>query len=278
MSKPAAIPAHAASLTLVDSHCHLNFPDFKEDLPQVLANAASHGVKYLQTICTYMGEFERVYAIAEDRPNIFCSVGVHPNHVAEEPLVEVATLVEKAALPKVIGLGETGLDYYYDYAPKAMQQESFRRHIQAAQQTGLPIIVHTRDAEEDTVAILREMREEANFPALIHCFSSEHWLAEACLDMGIYLSIPGIVTFKKAEALQESVRQLPLESLLVETDAPYLAPVPYRGKRNEPAYTYHTAQAVADLKGVSVEEVARVTTHNFFSLFSKANPLVKTDS
>lgn len=257
-------------MLLVDSHCHLNFPDFKDDLPEVLTRAREFGVGVMQTICTHMEEFDEVRGVAEAHEAIYCSVGVHPNNVDKHPLVETATLIAATKHPKVIGLGETGLDYYYERSDRTAQQESFRRHIAAAQVTGLPVIVHTRDADEDTVAILREGMEEKKFRALIHCYSSSWRLAEECLGMGIYLSIPGIVTFAKADGLREAVKKIPLDRILVETDAPYLAPAPMRGKRNEPAFTRHTAEKVAELKGIGLEECARVTTENFFTLFNKA--------
>ncbi len=257
-------------VALVDSHCHLNFPDFQEDLPDVLARAHGAGVGVMQTICTKMSEFDEVHAIAQSQDNLYCSVGVHPHEAGKEPLVEVETLVEKARLPKVIGLGETGLDYYYEHSERDIQQESFRRHIEAARQTGLPVIVHTRDAEEDTLAILREEMQAGAFKVLIHCFTSTQALADAVLEMDGYLSISGIVTFKNAKDLQEVVRTTPLERLLVETDAPYLAPVPHRGKRNEPAFTRHVCEKVAELKGETVEHCAAVTTENFYRLFDRA--------
>lgn len=255
---------------LVDSHCHLDFPDFSEDFDRVLMRCNDNDVRVLQTICTKMADFPVIHRIAQDHGNIYCSVGVHPNHVHEAPLVTEEELIAEAQKPKVIGIGETGLDYYRGEQHKSAQQTSFRTHIQVSRATGLPLIVHTRNADEDTVNILGEETEQGVFPGLIHCFSTSHWLAEKCLELGFYISISGIVTFKNARALQDSVKKIPLERLLVETDAPYLAPVPHRGKRNEPAFTRHTAEYIAELKGVSYEDVARVTTENFFRLFAKA--------
>ena len=252
---------------LVDSHCHLNFPDFKGQIDEVVERADKNGVKYMQTICTKMAEFPDILKIANDYENIWCSVGVHPNNVEGEELVEVSKLIELAKNPKVIGLGETGLDYYYEHSPREKQQKSFINHIEASQENGLPVIVHTRAADDDTIEILQNQYKKKPFPGLIHCFSTGEKLAKAAIDLGMYISISGIVTFKKATELQEIVKDLPLESLLVETDAPYLAPVPYRGKTNEPAYTRHTAEFIADLKGISLDEVAKVTSDNFFSLF-----------
>lgn len=257
-------------MLLVDSHCHLDFPDFAEDLDAVIARAHENGIRVMQSICTRMPSFERIHALVQPYENIYCSVGVHPHEVEKHPMVTVEELVEKAQSPKVIGLGETGLDYYYEHSPRAMQQESFRRHIEAARHTGLPVIIHSRDADEDTVAILKEEKSRGNFPALIHCFSSTRTLAKECIAMGIPLSISGIITFKKSDALRDIVKDVPLEMLLVETDAPYLAPMPHRGKRCEPAFTLHTAEMLAQVKDVTLEECARVTTGNFFSLFSKA--------
>jgi TatD DNase family protein len=255
---------------LVDSHCHLNFPDFKDQVADVIKRAVANDVGYMQTICTKLGEFPQILTIAEQYDNIWCSVGVHPNNVENEPLTTASELIKLASNQKVIGLGETGLDYYYERSPREKQQQSFIEHIKASQATGLPVIVHTRSANEDTIDILRDEYAKAKFPGLIHCFSTGAALAYAAIELGMYISISGIVTFKKATELQDIVKDLPLESILVETDAPYLAPMPYRGKTNEPAYTRNTAQFIADLKGISYEEVAEVTTRNFFGLFGKA--------
>lgn len=255
---------------LVDSHCHLNFKDFDEDFDAVIDRAFSSGVGVMQTICTKMHEFDAIHAIAERHPDIYCSVGVHPHEAGKGEMVTVQRLVECAASQKVIGLGETGLDFFYEHSPRAEQEESFRRHIEAARQTGLPIIVHTRDAEEDTVRILQDEMKDGAFTGLIHCFTSSKYLSDAALEMGFYISISGIITFKKSEELRDTVRSIPLERLLVETDAPYLAPMPYRGKRNEPSYVVETNKMVAALKEVDEETCARVTTENFFALFNKA--------
>lgn len=254
---------------LVDSHCHLNFPDFSEDLDAVVARAGEGGVGVMQTICTKMHEFESILAIAERYPNIFCSVGVHPHEADHEPMVTTEQLIEKAAHPKVIGIGETGLDFFYEHSPRKEQEESFRRHIAACRETKLPIIVHTRDADDDTIRIMQDEMGKGAYPGLIHCFSSGQKMADAALEMGFYISVSGIATFKKAEELRETLRTVPLERLLVETDAPYLAPMPHRGKRNEPSYVAHTNKVLAELKNVSEEECAKVTTQNFFDLFTK---------
>ncbi len=256
---------------LVDSHCHLDYPQFTESMDTMLARAAEHDVAYMQTICTLMSEFPKILAVAEKHKNIWCSVGVHPNNVQKEELVTAEQIIEKTKNPKVIGIGETGLDYYYEHSPRDLQIQSFLEHIKASRETGLPLIVHTRDADDDTIEILQNEMKKGKFTGLIHCFSTGRKLAEEAIKLGFYVSISGIITFKKAESLQDIVKDLPLESLLVETDAPYLAPVPYRGKPNEPAFTKYTAQFIAELKGIAYEQVAETTTRNFFDLFSKAH-------
>ncbi|PIR37109.1 MAG: LuxR family transcriptional regulator [Alphaproteobacteria bacterium CG11_big_fil_rev_8_21_14_0_20_39_49] len=257
---------------LVDSHCHLNFPDFENKIADVVRRASDMDVKYMQTICTKLGEFPQILDIANDYDNIWCSVGVHPNNVAEEELTNAEELIKLARDNKVIGIGETGLDYYYEHSPREKQQKSFREHLKASAETGLPVIVHTRDADDDTLRIMQEQYAIKQFTGLIHCFSTGSKLAYGAIELGMYISISGIVTFKKATALQEIVKELPIEKMLVETDAPYLAPTPHRGKTNEPGFTRHTAQFIAELKGVPYDEVAKKTTANFFELFSKAKP------
>lgn len=255
---------------LVDSHCHLNFPDFVEDLDNVVARAQAQGVGVMQSICTKMHEFDGILAIAEQYPHIYCSVGVHPHEAGHEPIVTAEQLLEKTRHHKVIGIGETGLDFFYEHSPRREQEESFRNHIAASRESGLPLIVHTRDADDDTIRILQDEMKQGAFPGLIHCFSSGQKMADAALEMGFYISVSGIVTFKKAEALREVLKTVPLERMLVETDSPYLAPIPYRGKRNEPAYVSETCKALAELKGVDAQTCAQVTTDNFFRLFTKA--------
>jgi TatD DNase family protein len=251
---------------LVDSHCHLDFAEAAER-PEIVARAKRAGVKTLLTISTKLEEFPTLRAIAESDPDIWCSVGVHPHEAAVEPAATLDGLVEATRHPKVVGIGETGLDFYYEHSPRARQAEVFRVHIAAARKAGVPLIVHTRDADPETIAILEEERPPA---AVIHCFSTGRALAERAVALGFYISISGIVTFKTATELRDIVRDLPLDRLLVETDAPYLAPVPLRGKRNEPAFVTHTAALVAELKGISPDELARATTANFFRLFTKA--------
>lgn len=254
---------------LVDSHCHLNYPEFA-DLPAVIARAKAANVQLMQTISTKRSEFKDILAIAEAHPEIYASIGVHPHEAEHHTDMTAAELVEWAQHPKVIGIGETGLDYFYEHSPREQQQACFRAHIEAARITGLPLIVHSRDADEDTVAILHEEYAKAPFKGLIHCFSSSKYLSDKSIEIGFLISLSGILTFPKATELRETVAAIPLASLLVETDAPYLAPVPFRGKPNEPAHTSLTAKALAGLKGCSEEEVARVTTDNFFRVFSKA--------
>ncbi len=254
---------------LVDSHCHLDYLAKDGDLEDVVERARAAGVGRMLTISTKLSEFEGVRAIAERYDEVFCSVGVHPHEAEGEGQRTPGRLVELAAHPKVVGIGETGLDYYYEHSPREQQRDSFRAHIRAARETGLPLIVHSRDADEDTVAVLREGQAEGAFSGVIHCFTAGPGLAAAALDMGLYISIAGIVTFKKAEELRATVAEVPLERLLVETDAPYLAPVPKRGKRNEPAFVAHTAAALAALKGIETEELTRVTGENFLTLFNK---------
>jgi len=256
---------------LVDSHCHLDFRDFEGELDDVVARARDAGVGTMVTICTHLSRFEGVRAIAERYENIWCSAGVHPHEAdAEGEAATVEALVSLAADPLVVGIGETGLDYYYEHSSRERQQASFRNHIAAARETGLPLIVHTRDADEDTAEILLEEYRKGPFKGLIHCFSTSSFMAEKAIEIGFSISLSGIITFKAAESLRETVRALPLDRLLIETDAPYLAPVPKRGKRNEPSFVAHTGALLAELKQVGMEELARATTDNFFRLFDKA--------
>jgi TatD DNase family protein len=255
---------------LVDSHCHLEFPDFADELDAVVARAGEAGVGAMVTICTKVREFERVLAVAERSENVWCSVGLHPHEAAAEPELTAERLIELAAHPKVVGIGETGLDHYYEHSPREAQERQFRAHIEAARETGLPLIVHTRDADRETAEILEREMGRGAFRGLLHCFSSGRELAEKAVDLGLSISLSGIVTFNKAAELRETAKAVPLERILVETDAPYLAPVPKRGKRNEPAFVAHTAAKVAELKGLSTAELARATTDNFFRLFAKA--------
>ena len=256
-------------MALVDSHCHLDFPDFQEDLDGVVERARAAGVMIMVTICTRLSRLSQTLEIAERYPEVFCAVGVHPHQVAEEGIPTVERLLEIAEHPKVVGIGETGLDYFYDYSPRAAQQASFRVHIEAARRTGLPFIVHARDADDDTAGILREECSSGPVTGLLHCFSSGRMLAEAALELGMYISASGITTFRNAEAIRGILADVPADRLLVETDAPFLAPVPKRGKRNEPAFVAHTAAVLAGVKGIGIADFERQSTDNFFRLFSK---------
>lgn len=262
---------------IVDSHCHLDDERLFENLSDILARAENADIKTLQTICTRRQDFPIIKNIAEQYENIYCSFGIHPHHADEDIITEdeIKTACQHA---KVIGVGETGLDYYYENSPKKEQRESFIKHIRAARALDLPVIIHTRDAEEDTMAIMDDMRAEGSFKALFHCFSSSMSLAEYGIENGVYFSASGIVTFKKSYELQEVFKRVPDEKIMVETDAPYLAPVPKRGKTCEPAYTAYTAQFIADLRGQTLENFAKITTTNFYRLFSKArNPLISSE-
>jgi TatD DNase family protein len=259
-------------MRIVDSHCHLDFDVFKEDFPLVLQRAEEADVTVMQTICTKISQFEEIKKIAEKYDNIYCSVGIHPNEVEKEEHATAERLVQYANHPKVIGLGETGLDYYYENSARDLQIKAFKEHIKASRITGIPLIVHTRSADQDTVAIISEEMKIGGFTGLIHCFTSSRELAHSMLELGFYISISGIVTFKNATELQQIIKALPLEKLLVETDSPYLAPVPKRGKRNEPAYTKFVVEFLADMFNKTPAYIAQVTTENFYNLFTKARP------
>ena len=255
---------------LVDSHCHLDFPDLVADREAILTRASAAGVNRMVTICTRLRSEPAVRALAEAHPQVFYAAGTHPMHAADEPLATVEELVTLAQHPKFVGIGETGLDYHYTADSKAMQQTSLRLHIQAAQLTGLPLIIHARDADADMEAILSEGLAKAPFGCVMHCFSSGPRLAEAALEMGFYLSISGIAAFPKSRDLRDIFARAPLDRLLLETDSPYLAPPPYRGKRNEPAYVAHTAAAMAPVFGLDLHQFAARTTANFDRLFPRA--------
>ena len=257
---------------LVDSHCHLNYEGLIEDQPGVLARAREAGVGAFLNISTRQSEWQAVVATAEREPDVWASIGIHPHEAEQHADLGEAALLEAAAHPKVIGIGESGLDYYYDKSDRAVQRALFRTHISVARRTGLPLIVHTRDAEEDTLAILAEEMEKGAFPALIHCFTASAEFGHQVLELGLTISLSGIVTFKNARELQHFAPAIPADRLLVETDSPFLAPVPYRGKTCEPAYVRSTAEFVANLRGESVEALADQTTRNFYALFRKAAP------
>ena len=255
---------------LVDSHCHLDFPELAAEQEAVVARARAAGVGHFLTICTHVTRAENIRAIAEKYPDISCTVGIHPHEAGKEPAVDVARLLGLADHAKVVGFGETGLDFFYEHSPRADQDRSFRVHLAASREAKLPVVIHTRDADAETAQTIKDEMGKGAFTGLIHCFSSGRELAETALEFGLYISFSGIVTFKKAEALREVVKTVPLDRILVETDAPYLAPVPHRGKTNEPAFVAHTAALVAELKGISRDELAAATTANFFRLFTKA--------
>ncbi|MCO5149964.1 MULTISPECIES: TatD family hydrolase [unclassified Shinella] len=254
---------------LIDTHCHLDFPDFEAERDDIVARARAAGVKQMITISTRVKKFPTILAIAEKYPSVFCSVGTHPHNADEELDVPVSELVELSKHPRVVAIGEAGLDYFYDNAPREAQAIGLRNHIAAARETGLPLVIHSRAADEDMAAILSEETGKGAFPFLLHCFSSGPELARIGVELGGYVSFSGILTFPKSEELREIAKTVPLERMLVETDAPYLAPKPYRGKRNEPAYVAHTAAVLAETVGASADEIARITTENAFRIFSK---------
>jgi TatD DNase family protein len=256
-------------MMLVDHHCHLDFPQLAEDRAGLLARARAAGVGVIVTISTRIKRLPELIAIAEAHDNVYCSVGTHPHNAHEELDIAIEEIVRLSEHPKVVAIGEAGLDYYYKHSTPEAQAEGFRRHIAAARATGLPLEIHTRDADEDTARILEEEHAKGPFPAILHCYTGGPDLAARALALGLYVSFTGVVTFRKSDALRDIARSVPLERLLVETDAPYLAPEPYRGKTNEPAYVVHTAKALAAVKGVAVEELAAATSENFFRLFGK---------
>ena len=256
---------------LVDSHCHLDFPDFAEDRDGVVSRAVAAGVGTMVTISTRVRRFDQIRVIAEAYPQIFCSVGTHPHNAAEEIDVTAAELVSLAKHPRVVAIGEAGLDYFYDRSPRDAQAQGFRTHIAAARETGLPLVIHARDADDDIASILEEETGKGAFPFVLHCFSSGRRLAERGVALGGYVSFSGILTFRKSDELRDIARGVPKDRLLVETDAPFLAPMPHRGKTNEPAFVVHTAAVLAETIGVTPDEIARITTDNFFRLFSRAS-------
>lgn len=263
---------------LVDHHCHLDFPEFATDLAGVVARAKKAGVGTLVTISTRIRKFDQVAAVAERFPDVYCSVGTHPHNADEELDIPASEIVRLSRHPKVVAIGEAGLDYHYKHSSPAGQAQGFRNHIAAARETGLPLEIHTRDADADTLAILQDEHIKGPFPAVLHCYTGGRELALRAVDLGLYVSFSGVISFKKTEALQEIARDVPADRILVETDAPFLAPVPHRGKTNEPAYVVHTAAALARIRGISEAEVARATTENFFRLYTKARPPAAAES
>jgi TatD DNase family protein len=257
-------------LMLVDSHCHLDYPGLAERLPEVIARAASAGVERMVTISTHVGRFAAYRAIAEAHERVFCTIGTHPHHAAEEPDVPASEIVALSARPRCVAIGEAGLDFHYDRSPRDIQRRVFRTHIEAARESGLPLVIHAREADDEMIAILTEEAGRGRFDAVLHCFSSGARLAEVGIELGFFLSFSGILTFKRSEELRRIAANTPLDRLLVETDAPYLAPEPHRGRTNEPAYVAHTARVLAEVVGLSADELARLTTDNFYRLFAKA--------
>lgn len=257
-------------MMIVDSHCHLDFKVLSDDLEGVIERARRNGVDVMQTICTKISEFERIYSISHANKNIFCSIGNHPLNLIEEGLVKAQEILLYTNRHKLIGIGETGLDYYYSKDNKKVQKESFIEHIIASQESLLPIIVHTRKADKDTVDILKEYMVKKKFSGVIHCFTASNWLAKECLDMGLYISFSGIITFKNSKDIQQILKEIPMGRILIETDSPYLAPVPMRGRDNEPSYLKYTAEFMAKLLDVSTYNFIGITTNNFFNLFNKA--------
>ena len=262
---------------LVDSHCHLDFPDLAADLDGVVGRARAAGIGRLVTISTRVKRHAQVLAIAEKYPEIFCSVGTHPNHAHEEPDIDAKALMAIAGHPKVVAIGEAGLDYFRKGSPREAQAAGLRQHIVAARETGLPLVIHSRDCDADMAKILKEESGKGAFPAILHCYTGGRDLAFTAIELGHYVSFTGILTFKASDALRALAAELPADRVMVETDAPYLAPLPYRGKRNEPAYVVETAKVLADVRGVSPDEIARLTTENFFRLFNKV-PRVLADA
>lgn len=254
----------------VDSHCHLNYAGLVEDQAAVIARARNAGVSTMLNISTRQREWADVVGVAERHRDIWATIGIHPHEADAHPEIDTARLIEASAHPRVIGIGETGLDYYYDHSDRDRQRASFRAHIVAARETGLPLIVHTRDAEEDTAEILADEMGKGAYRGVIHCFTASSAFAEKALALGLYISISGIITFKNATDLQATASMLPQERLLIETDAPFLAPVPHRGRPCEPAYVTDTARFLANLRGVELENLAEETSRNFFNLFEKA--------
>lgn len=254
---------------LVDSHCHLDFPDFADELDDVVQRARDVGIGRIVTICTRVRKFQQVLAVAERFDDVFCSVGTHPHNADEELDITVDDLIRLAAHDKVVAIGEAGLDYHYDKSPRDAQAQGFRTHIAAARETGLPLVIHARSADDDMMTILREETRAGAFPAILHCFSSGRELAECGIELGLTVSFSGILTFKNSQDIRDIARDMPRDRVLVETDAPYLAPVPNRGRRNEPAYVADTARVLAEVWEMDEADVRRQTTNNFFKLFSK---------
>jgi TatD DNase family protein len=255
---------------LIDSHCHLDYPGLAETLTEVIERAAANGVERMVTISTHVARFKTYRGMVERHDRVFCTVGTHPHHAAEEPDVPASEIVMLSAHPRCIGIGEAGLDHHYDRSPRDVQRQVFHTHIAAAREAGLPLVIHARDADEEMIDILTEEARRGRFDAVLHCFSSGARLAQVGVELGYYVSFSGILTFRRSEELRRIAATTPLDRLLVETDAPYLAPEPHRGRPNEPAFVVHTAKVLAESAGVTASEMARITTENFYRLFTKA--------
>ena len=256
---------------LVDSHCHLDFNDFEEDFGEILERARENGVTAMLNAGNNIGELDKQLELSEKYPFIYTAVGVHPHNASEYPNVTAEDLIAQTSHKKVVAIGECGLDYYYDYSPREEQIRLFREHIKAAQETGLPLIIHTRDADDDMIAILGEEYQKKPFTGEIHCFSSSKKLADFALSIGFYISASGMITFNKCNELRDIFAEVPLDRLLVETDSPFLAPIPMRGRRNEPAFVLYTAERLAQIKDLPLEKLAQITSDNFYKLFRKAS-------
>ena len=256
---------------LVDSHCHLTYDDFSEDFDEMIARAKENGVTTILNAGNNIGEIAEQIELSEKYPFIYTAVGVHPHNASEYENIKAEDFIKQSEHKKIVAIGECGLDYYYDYSPKDVQIKVFQEQIKAAQESGLPLIIHTRDADEDTMEILDKMYKQKSFTGELHCFSSGKKLAEYALSIGLYLSASGIITFNKSADLRDIFSEIPLDRLLIETDSPFLAPVPMRGRRNEPAFVLHTAEKLAQLRGLSLDKIAEITSDNFFRLFRKAS-------
>jgi TatD DNase family protein len=257
---------------LVDSHCHLDFPDFASDLDDIVARAKAAGIGRILTISTRVKRLDALLAIADRFPDVYCTVGTHPHQADEEDGISTQELVELSSHPKVVGFGEAGLDYFYQHGSREAQERGFRNHIAAARATGLPLVIHTREADDDCGRILEDEMAKGAFRAVLHCYTGGRELAMKAISLGLFISFTGILTFKKSESLRELAAELPADRIMVETDAPYLAPGKHRGKRNEPAYVIEIAKVMAEARKVSLEEISRQTTENFFRFFSKVPP------
>jgi len=256
---------------MIDSHCHLDFEELNKDLKKILNNAKNQNVLGMQTICTKIKEFDKLINLSSKHNNIWCSIGTHPHNAEEERHISAEEIIKLCKNKKVIGIGETGLDYYYENSKKNIQIESFLKHIYVSQKTKIPIIIHAREADEDIINILNSEYKKEQFSGVIHCFTSSYELAKSVLNIGFYISFSGIITFKNANDIRESCKKIPIERILIETDAPYLAPVPYRGKRNEPSFIKETLNKISEIKNINQDDVEKITTYNFFNLFKRAS-------